>query len=103
MLCPADTPEGEVKWVHLYKILNFPPEVFDSQACGLVKNLALTTHITTDTDEKPIMSLAFNMGVEDVHYLSGADMTQSGVYIVFLNGKYCLVIRFRFGFEVGLL
>ena len=28
MLCPSDTPEGEV--------------------CGLVKNLALMTHITTD-------------------------------------------------------
>ena len=31
MLCPSDTPEGE--------------------SCGLVKNLALTTHVTTDTDE----------------------------------------------------
>jgi len=31
MLCPSDTPEGE--------------------SCGLVKNLALMTHITTETDE----------------------------------------------------
>ena len=31
MLCPADTPEGE--------------------SCGLIKNLALTTHVTTDTPE----------------------------------------------------
>ena len=31
MLCPSDTPEGE--------------------SCGLVKNLALTTHVTTDTPE----------------------------------------------------
>ena len=30
MLCPSDTPEGE--------------------ACGLVKNLALLTHVTTDED-----------------------------------------------------
>ena len=31
MICPADTPEGE--------------------SCGLVKNLALISHITTDSDE----------------------------------------------------
>jgi DNA-directed RNA polymerase III subunit RPC2 len=46
MLCPSDTPEGE--------------------ACGLVKNLALMTHITTECDEKPIIRMAFNMGVEDI-------------------------------------
>lgn len=44
MLCPSDTPEGE--------------------ACGLVKNLALMTHITTDVDEDPIINLAFMLGVE---------------------------------------
>lgn len=44
MLCPSDTPEGE--------------------ACGLVKNLALMTHITTDVDENPIRRLVFVLGVE---------------------------------------
>jgi DNA-directed RNA polymerase III subunit RPC2 len=44
MLCPSDTPEGE--------------------ACGLVKNLALMTHITTDVDESPIIRLAYLLGVE---------------------------------------
>ena len=44
MLCPSDTPEGE--------------------ACGLVKNLALMTHITTDVDEAPIIRVAFMLGVE---------------------------------------
>lgn len=39
MLCPCDTPEGE--------------------ACGLVKNLALMTHVTTDDEEEPIISLVF--------------------------------------------
>ena len=34
------------------------------QACGLVKNLALMTHITTDQDEEPIIRLAYNLGVE---------------------------------------
>jgi len=44
MLCPSDTPEGE--------------------SCGLVKNLALLTHITTDDEEEPIRRMAFNLGVE---------------------------------------
>lgn len=37
MLCPCDTPEGE--------------------ACGLVKNLALMAHVTTDEEEGPLVSL----------------------------------------------
>ncbi|TYG92122.1 hypothetical protein ES288_A11G005100v1 [Gossypium darwinii] len=37
MLCPCDTPEGE--------------------GCGLDKNLALMTHVTTDEDEGPLISL----------------------------------------------
>ena len=49
MLCPADTPEGE--------------------ACGLVKNLALMTHITTDDEEQPLRRLAFNLGIEGIIYL----------------------------------
>jgi DNA-directed RNA polymerase III subunit RPC2 len=44
MLCPSDTPEGE--------------------ACGLVKNLALMTHITTDVEEEPIIKIALMLGVE---------------------------------------
>lgn len=44
MLCPSDTPEGE--------------------ACGLVKNLALMTHITTDVDEEPLIRLVHSLGVE---------------------------------------
>ncbi|PIK33731.1 putative DNA-directed RNA polymerase III subunit RPC2 [Apostichopus japonicus] len=59
MLCPSDTPEGE--------------------ACGLVKNLALMTHITTDLDEQPITKVAFNLGVEDVSLLSGEEVSSSEV------------------------
>lgn len=46
MLCTSDTPEGE--------------------ACGLVKNLALMTHITTDNEEGPIRNLVFVLGVEGI-------------------------------------
>lgn len=44
MLCPCDTPEGE--------------------ACGLVKNLALMTHVTTDEDEGPLISLVCTFSFE---------------------------------------
>jgi DNA-directed RNA polymerase III subunit RPC2 len=59
---------------------------FICQACGLVKNLALMTHITTDLEEGPIIRLAFNLGVEDIQLLSGEEMTSPAVFMVFLNG-----------------
>jgi DNA-directed RNA polymerase III subunit RPC2 len=57
------------------------------QACGLVKNLALMTHITTEVEEAPIVRLAFNIGVEDVNLLGGEEINSFQVYMVFLNGK----------------
>lgn len=72
MLCPSDTPEGE--------------------ACGLVKNLALMTHITTECDDQPVIRLAFNSGVEDIRLLGGDIINQEGVFIVFLNGNILGVV-----------
>jgi len=66
MLCPSDTPEGE--------------------ACGLVKNLALMTHITTDDEEEPIKQLVFALGAEDVTLVSGFELYSPGAYIIFING-----------------
>ncbi|KAI8324481.1 DNA-directed RNA polymerase III subunit RPC2 [Martensiomyces pterosporus] len=73
MLCPADTPEGEL--------------------CGLVKNLALMTHITTDDEEEPIRRVAFALGVEDVALVTGAELHAPGTHIVFLNGLILGVTR----------
>ncbi|XP_016091773.1 DNA-directed RNA polymerase III subunit RPC2 [Sinocyclocheilus grahami] len=73
MLCPSDTPEGE--------------------ACGLVKNLALMTHITTDMEDGPIVKLAFNLGVEDINLLCGEELSYPTVFLVFLNGNILGVIR----------
>uniref|UniRef100_A0A3Q2P5P5 DNA-directed RNA polymerase subunit beta n=1 Tax=Fundulus heteroclitus TaxID=8078 RepID=A0A3Q2P5P5_FUNHE len=73
MLCPSDTPEGE--------------------ACGLVKNLALMTHITTDMEDGPIIKLAFNLGVEDINLLCGEELSYPSVFLVFLNGNILGVIR----------
>ena len=54
MLCPADTPEGE--------------------SCGLVKNLALMTHVTTDEEEAPLARLALLLGTQPVSLLPPAEL-----------------------------
>jgi DNA-directed RNA polymerase III subunit RPC2 len=66
LLCPADTPEGE--------------------ACGLVKNLALLGHITTDEDIQPIERLCRDLGVEEVNRLTGHEINSLQAYLVLLNG-----------------
>jgi len=78
MLCPSDTPEGE--------------------ACGLVKNLALMTHITTDCEESQLIKLAYNLGVEDCHSLSGKEISEPNVYMVFLNGNFRLLTFYPISF-----
>ncbi|KAI1368988.1 RNA polymerase Rpb2 [Xylaria arbuscula] len=76
MLCPSDTPEGE--------------------ACGLVKNLALMTHITTDADETPIKRWAFTLDppAEPLRNFSGAEMHKKGTFIVHINGTPFALTRF---------
>ncbi|KAI9823339.1 MAG: DNA-directed RNA polymerase III core subunit ret1 [Thelocarpon impressellum] len=66
MLCPSDTPEGE--------------------ACGLVKNLALMTHITTNDEEAPVRKLVVVLGAEDIASVSGKELYAQGAYIIFING-----------------
>ncbi|CAO1635149.1 unnamed protein product [Jaminaea pallidilutea] len=78
MLCPSDTPEGE--------------------ACGLVKNLALMTHITTDIDEESIRRAAFTLGVEDINLITGAELYRPDSYIVMLNGSVLGLTRFPLRF-----
>jgi DNA-directed RNA polymerase III subunit RPC2 len=67
MLCTSDTPEGE--------------------ACGLVKNLALMTHITTDVKAEPLIKLAFMLGVEDISLVTGNELYKPGVHLVQVNGE----------------
>ncbi|KAK1388649.1 hypothetical protein POM88_016827 [Heracleum sosnowskyi] len=66
MLCPCDTPEGE--------------------ACGLIKNLALMTHVTTDQEKGPIISLCSCLGVEDLELLSAEELHAPNSYLIILNG-----------------
>eukprot|EP00002_Diphylleia_rotans_P011026 TRINITY_DN2189_c0_g1_i1.p1 TRINITY_DN2189_c0_g1~~TRINITY_DN2189_c0_g1_i1.p1 ORF type:complete len:798 (+),score=130.37 TRINITY_DN2189_c0_g1_i1:142-2535(+) len=73
MLCPSDTPEGE--------------------ACGLVKNLALLAHVTSDEDERPVVNLVYTLGVEDVYMMTGSEINHPDTYLVFLNGQLLGVHR----------
>ncbi|KAH6850871.1 hypothetical protein B0I37DRAFT_340073 [Chaetomium sp. MPI-CAGE-AT-0009] len=68
MLCPSDTPEGE--------------------ACGLVKNLALMTHITTNAEEEPVKNWIFGLipGVEPIRMYTGTEMHKPGSYMIHVNG-----------------
>lgn len=64
MLCPSDTPEGE--------------------SCGLVKNLALLSHVTIDEPDGPIARLLYDLGVQGTSFLTGPEINEN--HIVFLNG-----------------
>ncbi|KAF8183789.1 hypothetical protein K438DRAFT_1838592 [Mycena galopus ATCC 62051] len=74
VLCPSDTPEGE--------------------ACGLVKNLALMTHITTDVDEEPVIRLAFMLGVEDISLATGTEIYGPHTFVVNVNGTIIGLTRY---------
>jgi len=67
MLCPSDTPEGE--------------------SCGLVKNLALLAHVTTDSDSSTMRTICFSLGVQDTSMMSGSEIYKTNTYLVFINGQ----------------
>ena len=46
------------------------------ESCGLVKNLALMTHVTTDEEEAPIARLALIMGVEPASLVNQAELRE---------------------------
>lgn len=75
LVCPCDTPEGE--------------------ACGLIKNLALMTHITTNTspeDKKVLIDYCKELaGVEDIALASCMGLFINSNYLVYVDG---LIIGF---------
>jgi len=73
MLCPADTPEGE--------------------SCGLVKNLALMTHVTTDEEEAPLARTCLLLGVQPISHLAASELHARNAARVFLNGTLLGVTR----------
>lgn len=69
LVCPCDTPEGE--------------------ACGLIKNLALMTHITTNVgpeDKKKLVEFCYDQaGVENINLVS-AGISMNSNYLVYVDG-----------------
>lgn len=66
LVCPCDTPEGE--------------------SCGLIKNLALMTHITTDIDEDSVVKICLTVGsVQDI-MLCESGTTINRHHLVYVNG-----------------
>lgn len=69
LVCPCDTPEGE--------------------ACGLIKNLALMTHITTNVcpeDKQKLIRYCFDIaGVENIDYVS-VGLYMNSNYLVYVDG-----------------
>ncbi|ORY78628.1 RNA polymerase III large subunit Rpc2 [Protomyces lactucae-debilis] len=78
MLCTSDTPEGE--------------------ACGLVKNLALMTHITTDVEEQPLIRLIYCLNAENVTFFSGNELYSGLNHVIYVNGTPLGLTRNHFDF-----
>jgi DNA-directed RNA polymerase III subunit RPC2 len=81
MLCTSDTPEGE--------------------SCGLIKNLALMTHITTADDEDVVRKIVYILGAEDVSSASGGEIHELGAYVIFINGTPIALTRTPKRFLLG--
>lgn len=65
-ICPCDTPEGE--------------------SCGLVKNLALATHVTNDENPQYLERLLYSLGLFPSKYVATRDLFDPRNWLVFLNG-----------------
>nr|ALK02064.1 RNA polymerase III second largest subunit [Wickerhamiella domercqiae] len=74
MLCTSDTPEGE--------------------ACGLVKNLALMTHITTDVDPEPVLRACQTLGMETMALVDASTLYSHNVWDIHLNGTPVGITRY---------
>jgi DNA-directed RNA polymerase III subunit RPC2 len=52
-----------------------------------VKNLALTTHVTTDSPEGPLHRICIDLGMEDASLLGGDELYSKEHFLIFLNGQ----------------
>lgn len=66
VICPFETPEG--------------------QSVGIVKNMAIMTHITTESDDQPIKSCLDEYGVVSLEQLRPIDVSRS--VKIFVNGDW---------------
>ncbi len=68
-VCPCETPEGP--------------------NCGLVKNLALSTIISTGADEEKVERVLYNLGVKKIH----RGKEQLGKDTVYINGRLIGIVE----------
>jgi DNA-directed RNA polymerase III subunit RPC2 len=47
----------------------------------------LTTHVTTDTPEQPLLRIAIDLGMEDASLLGGDELHSKDHFLIFLNGQ----------------
>ncbi|KAK2195923.1 bifunctional DNA-directed RNA polymerase [Babesia duncani] len=67
LICPCDTPEGE--------------------SCGLVKNLSLMSHVTSDGEVTELVPLLYWLGVESTDSICASDIFENtSNWTVFVNG-----------------
>jgi DNA-directed RNA polymerase III subunit RPC2 len=66
ILCPCDTPEGE--------------------SCGLVKNFAILSKLSTEVDEQPIFYQAIAIGVQPIIQFIFRESNSNYNTAIFLNG-----------------
>ncbi|KAG2318468.1 hypothetical protein Bca52824_011681 [Brassica carinata] len=97
MMCPAETPEGQVLVEAFLEIKMFWVS-FSSisvallcQACGLVKNLALMVYITVGSNANPILIFLEEWGLENLQEISPSDIPKATK--IFVNGKWVGIHR----------
>ena len=60
----------------------------EGETCGLVKNLALLAHVTTDAEIETTKRSCYDLGVEQLGHLNGTALnSHATAYLVFLNGS----------------
>eukprot|EP00708_Paratrimastix_pyriformis_P001975 GAFH01000712.1.p2 GENE.GAFH01000712.1~~GAFH01000712.1.p2 ORF type:complete len:943 (-),score=467.59 GAFH01000712.1:553-3381(-) len=73
MVCPSETPEG--------------------QACGLVKNLSLMTHVTVGSSSTRPLEFLESSGMESLDEIHPSVVAQPGVSKIFVNGTWVGIHR----------
>jgi hypothetical protein len=64
---------------HLYHMPHTRACTHTGEACGLVKNLALMAHITSDANEGPVLRMLLSLGVIDATLLSAEEVRHFAV------------------------
>ena len=73
------------------------------EACGLVKNLALTAHITAGGDEQPVLRMLLGLGVVDATLLSAEEVGETMAVGAFFSSTHPTAIQRHLDRRYGVL